>query len=211
MNCYDLAQKCIDSANRGTVVPDRFLIVDNGGSCPISGPNIEVFRPGRNIGVAASWNWFIENTKDFCIIANDDIEFWPDTTERMIQKMEEGNEFVWVYLGLNGFSCFLLKHSLVRRIGKFDESISPGYGYFEDNDYHHRMAMAGVVEAGSPDVGATHNGSSTLKRFTPQQEEDHHRRFTIAQRNYVKKWGGLPLQETIHTPYASDIVTGLYI
>jgi GT2 family glycosyltransferase len=201
LNRYDLAQKCVESAKAGTLKPDKILIIDNGGSCPIMGENIEVYRPGKNLGVAASWNYAIKNTEDYCIIVNDDIEFHANTIERMVKKTEEGHEFVWVFLGANGFSCFLIRHSLVDKIGYFDEDISPGYAYFEDNDYHRRMELAGIIEVGDPDVGVTHLGSATLKAFTPEQSREHNRRFGLAQMNYIKKWGGLPHKETFTIPY----------
>lgn len=198
LNRYDLLPKAIDSAMRGSVVPDRILIVDNGGNCDIVSSFIDVHKPGCNLGVAGAWNYIVKNTTEHRIIINDDIEFCPDTVEKMLMRLDEGHEFVWTcrpFGEVNGFSCFALKDSLVSKIGYFDEGISPGYAYFEDNDYHRRMELAGVIEKDS-EAEAIHAHSATLGGFTPEQMGQHHIRFALAQQNYVRKWGGMPHHET---------------
>jgi GT2 family glycosyltransferase len=203
LNRYDLLQKCVESAMQGTLKPDKILIVDNGGRIDEMGcvfppeANIEIYRPGFNTGCAGGWNFIIKNTEDKRIIVNDDIQFCPNTIELMVDKLNKGAHFVWVckpYGTLNGFSCFAVADKLVKEIGYFDEEISPGYAYFEDNDYHARMALAGITEVDS-EAEAIHATSSTLAAFTPEQQRDHHRRFELAQRNYLRKWRALPGHE----------------
>ena len=63
---YDLLERLLASAEAGTVKPDRYLIVDNGRQLDVRSPGISravergatvsVLSPGRNLGVAASWN-----------------------------------------------------------------------------------------------------------------------------------------------------------
>lgn len=184
LNRYDLLVKMIDSANEGTVVPDKFMIVDNGGKLKLGEKNVEVFRPGYNLGVAASWNILIRNSSEYRIIVNDDIVFNLDTIELMMRKVELGAKIVTC----NGYSCFMIQDSLIEEVGYFDEDLSPGYAYFEDCDYSHRIKLRGMVEESVPIC--KHGGSMTIRVKGPDSVKDHARRFDLARVNYVKKWGG---------------------
>jgi GT2 family glycosyltransferase len=96
--------------------------------------------------------------------------------EKTIAKMEAGYELVFTirpYGVLNGFSCYGIRDSLIEKVGYFDEDISPGYAYFEDNDYMRRLHLAGIDPVES-EASATHDTSSTLKAFTPEQVNIHH-------------------------------------
>jgi GT2 family glycosyltransferase len=203
LNRYDLLSKAIESALKGSVVPDRILVVDNGGSLPPIGGIVEIYRPGYNLGVAGSWNYIIKHTSEHRIIINDDIEFRSSTIEKIINCLNNGPGLVMTVLpNLNGFSCFAIKDSFVEKIGYFDEEISPGYAYYEDNDYVRRIVLAGLsFEVVTSGAEATHATSSTLKAFTLEQRMEHDRKFHLAQKNYMRKWGGMPLQEVYTTPY----------
>lgn len=207
-NRYDLLLKAIDSAMHGTVKPDKILIVDNGGilNNPM-GDNVEIYRPGYNMGVAAGWNYIIKNTSEHRIIINDDIEFRPSTIEKIINRLNEGPGLVMTVLpALNGFSCFAIKDSFVEKVGYFDEEISPGYAYYEDNDYVRRIVLAGLsAEVVTSGAEAIHTTSSTLAAFTPAQQMEHGRKFALAQNNYIRKWGGMPLQEIYTIPYNGGV------
>jgi len=208
LNRYDLLVKCINSANNGSMKPDMICIIDNGcTNFHIDEDDIFVFHPNINIGVAASWNRFIQMTTGNRIIVNDDIEFNNDTIEKMVKKLED-IDFTWVcrpFGKLNGFSCFGINDAMVEKVGYFDESISPNYAYFEDNDYIYRMKLLGIREEDF-DCGAEagHLTSSTLKAFNNKQMAEHNIKFNIAQNNYIKKWGGLPGNEKYKTPYNKE-------
>lgn len=200
---YDLLWNVIDSANKGTMKPDRFFIIDNGGKFEHRGDkNVFVFSPGGNLGVAKSWNVFISNVPEYRIICNDDIEFYEDTIELLIKNYDEN--FILYPEGVpsaNSFSCFLIPNKIPKTIGMFDEEISPGYAYFEDNDYHRRMKFAGFDIKGIKDARLNHANSSTLKSYNFQEEQLHHILFRRARQNYIKKWGGLPGEEIYSEPY----------
>lgn len=205
VNCYDLLQRGIESVLRGTVQPSKIIVVDNGGMLSVYArdwkyPNVEIYRPPENLGVAATWNWFIQHTEGRRIISNDDIEFAPDTIEKMEALLDEGHGLVCANQTLCDFSCFAITDEMVSKIGYFDEDISPKYAYYEDNDYKYRMKLAGqwMVDAKTAII---HGGSITLKRYSPKGQEEHWRKFGIAQGNYVRKWGGLPDRETFKTPF----------
>jgi len=74
---YDLLQRLLDSAERGSVKPDGYIIVDNGGSARARlrlPSNAQIIEPGKNLGVAASWNLLLDEAGDEpIVISNDDI------------------------------------------------------------------------------------------------------------------------------------------
>lgn len=96
------------------------------------------------------------------------------------------------------FSCFMITPSVYQEIGSFDENIYPAY--FEDNDYHHRIHLAGMKTANLAEVPIFHRGSKTQNHdlnapvVSSKQFESN--------RNYYKyKWGGVPGEEKYPTPY----------
>jgi GT2 family glycosyltransferase len=202
---YDLLTLAIDSASKGNVKPDHYVVFDNGGALdPLYLPDVNVFIYSvyGNMGVAAAWNYFLKNIPEIRIIVNDDVIFFDDTIERLIEAYDE--DFLIYPDGApsaNSFSCFILPDKVVNEVGYFDEKLSPGYAYFEDNDYHRRMKSHGYDIKGVPDCRIKHEGSATLDSYTLFEMERHHERFRLAQRNYVAKWGGLPGKERFTIPY----------
>ena len=147
----------------------------------------DVFTPRAPMGVAESWNWFIENVPEERVIANDDVTFAPDSLEKLIAS---DADLIWA-AGC-GFSCFVLRDSCVKKVGLFDETISPGYGYYEDEDYMQRIDGKGtrqpLIRAAEVDCGVVHLKSQTLAERTPAEMQEHHHKFWTAQTNYIKKW-----------------------
>lgn len=189
---YDLLHDLLLSLKRSDPLPDRLWVIDNGQRTDLllAALDAETFqvrahRPTRPMGVAESWNWFIKNVPEDRIIANDDVTFAPDSLARIVASQAD---LVWA----SGFSCFLIRDECVRKIGLFDEEISPGYGYYEDEDYLQRLDGRGTrarsAVAENVACGVVHLKSQTLVASTHTQLLEHHRRFKIAQANYAKKW-----------------------
>lgn len=202
---YDLLARLLESLERGTLRPDFVYVIDNGRSPErlqgyMTLP-IVIHVPDRPLGLAESWNWFIRNVPEDRIICNDDITFGENDLQRMIET--EG-AFVSALAGSNACSCFLLRDSCVERVGLFDESISPGYAYFEDCDYVERMIMAGIPIT-SVSCGVIHIGSQTIAAYSIQETEDHHAKFLRAQTNFVRKWGRLPSVPGPHWPRPAEV------
>jgi GT2 family glycosyltransferase len=198
---YDLLKRCLESAEAGIIKPDRYLVIDNGGSLDLKLPKLEVVKFGYNLGVAKSWNYFINYTEEVRVICNDDIFFHPETLRNLLAEYE-GNQITCTRdLEASSFSLFTIGDELVNTVGLFDESISPGYAYFEDNDYAYRMELLGYQIHRVHNCSCGHFGSATLKNYSSREMEDHHNKFRIAQNNYQKKWGGLPGKEEYKTPY----------
>lgn len=192
---YDRLQNLLVSLKRSTIAP-KVWVIDNGrlNVLPIGIQQlmlpypVDLYVPDTPMGVAASWNWFIDHVPEERLISNDDIEFAPESLAIFTASKAD---IVWAE-GC-GFSCFLLRDSCVEKIGKFDEEISPGYAYYEDDDYLQRIDGHGTrapsASAENVKSKVVHFRSSTLQACTPAEIEEHHRKFQIAQGNYAKKWG----------------------
>lgn len=203
---YHLLGKLFASAERGSMKPNSYVVIDNGTKCKESGvalpPNTDIHNFGRNIGVAAAWNAVFRMYPDHIIISNDDVEVHVDTIEKLITAAEQSDaEFLYPDHAGAMFCVFLMKRSLIERIGPFDEKFHPAY--FEDNDFHRRMKLAGVKELQVRGVSYSHVGSASLKDLSPKQLEEHHQRFRMNRAYYEFKWGGIPGQETLTVPRKS--------
>ena len=215
LNRHDLCSNLLSSAANGTVVPDLAVVVDNGsGRIDLSGVAgrmpVEIIRPERNLGVGPSWNLlakkFIADDSDRLLVVGDDVTLHADVVEKLLGVMSDGSvDFAFPDPARSTmhqmFSCFMAKLSLFEKVGFFDERFYPAY--FEDNDFHYRMRLAGAVEAVAS-CGYDHVNSATIKKYTPKQKEAHHKQFRACKNYYVEKWGGLPHVETYKVPFNAD-------
>lgn len=199
LNRYDLLRELLLSLAESDVLPSAVHIVDNGRDQGELGAaiadvervfHIEVFVPRKAMGLAESWNWFMRNVPEQRLIVNDDITFAPESIEKILSTK---GLFVSPIARTNAFSCFLISQECYDRTGEFDESISPGYAYFEDCDYAQRMDAIGIQITSVEDTGIVHTGSQTIKIFDYEKTIEHHRRFKVARANFFKKWGAMPV------------------
>jgi len=208
---YDTLTKCIDSAMLGTIKPNNIWIINNGSIYfqPVlkdTDTKVKILNYGHNLGVAKSWNIFIEDVPEIRIVCNDDVEFHSNTIELLIDNYHKYGDKFLIFPGagipsLNSFSCYILSDRIVKDVGLFDETISPNYAYFEDNDYSFRMYLKGYGLHGAPEVFINHVGSATLKMYSDKEKKEHNAKFQLAQSNYLKKWGGLPGKEKYREAY----------
>lgn len=196
---YDLLAKLIDSCQSSSVLPIKYWVIDNGLNPrevikAVNGHYIDLHLecPDQPMGLAESWNWFIRHVPEERFIVNDDIEFAHDSIERMVAAQAAFVSCTY------GFSCFIIRDECVQKVGMFDESISPGYAYFEDMDYLRRMRLASV-EDDVVDCGVIHAQSATPRRYSSEEMESHHIRFNLAQENYMRKWEMDPSWEQLRT------------
>lgn len=215
LNRSDLLNELIGSIRSSILLPTAIWVIDNGGRFFAPEKNISeehfidsygifhhYFKYGYNLGVAGSWNKFIQMTNDIRIITNDDSKFYPNTIDLLVDAFNPNAiHYPAGIPSTNSFSCFMIPDGVIGKVGLFDEEISPNYAYFEDRDYHRRMELVGCELLGVPDCQLDHQVSSTIRAYTPEQRSDHHRRFELAKANFFRKWGGLPHQELYTTPY----------
>jgi GT2 family glycosyltransferase len=90
-------------------------------------------------------------------------------------------------------------------VGEFDEVFAPAY--FEDNDYHYRIQLAGLLAVLYPPAMFYHFGSRT------QLEANENGRAMVSAPSfennrafYIKKWGGMPGQEKWEHPYNDPLI-----
>lgn len=198
---YDLLAKLLVSLQDGSVVPSAICIIDNGRRHEVLVRElaeadvmhrVAIKTPKVPLGVAASWNWFMRNVPEERIIVNDDVTFGRDSLQAMV---ETRGDIVSALRHTNACSCFLIRDTCIRKVGYFDERISPGYAYFEDCDYEIRMTAANVHFTGV-DCGVVHGdehgGSKTKEVYTPEEKASHDQRFQIARDNFRIKHGRLP-------------------
>jgi hypothetical protein len=199
---YDCLANMLKSLTYSSLKPDGVYIIDNGLDPKKTSeainvvahkfPLITTHRPDVPMGVAESWNWFIDHVPQERVITNDDVLFGVHSLTKLTSPTAD---LIWSK-GC-GFSCFVMRDSCVRKLGKFDETISPGYGYYEDDDYLQRLDGRGTrapsAQAAEVDTGIVHLRSQTLAWATQQEVSEHHRRFKLAQSNYARKWN-IPME-----------------
>jgi hypothetical protein len=205
-NRYDCIRRLVESCHVSTRRPDGIFIVDHGydsrrllravsGATDIPVTIITLEDPG----CSHNGNWFLRNIPDDRIGCGDDVEFTPTALELLAATP---GDLVIPRQTLNPAACCIIRNSCVEKVGFFDEQISPGYLYFDDTDYFRRLDLAGVPVTVCEAAEVIHmdGGSQSHRSMTPMQTAEHHRRFPIAEANYIWKWGGPPFKETLTEP-----------
>jgi GT2 family glycosyltransferase len=198
LNRYDLLKEALckyvhDFPNT------EIYILDNGSqgiTNDFYGLNVTVISVKENMGVSKSWNWLcsqIFSCHDYALILNDDI--YLGKTEEQINDLLMDCDDQDFIVGTGTWCAFLLSADTFNDVGKFDEWIFPAY--FEDNDYHTRMKLAGKsyfqTEFLNPVI--YRNSQTILKDSTINN------RFNDNKNYYISKWGGEPGKETFTTPF----------
>lgn len=171
---------------------------------------------------------YLRRDHDVVIIANDDIVVRPDTGQQMAWALLEGQRdrstpalgahpadgpellLVTCYntrdhedvgprwgVGAPDYSCFAIGRRYLEVVGEFDETFDPAY--FEDNDSHRRIRLAGCEAAQW--CPYYHYGSTTLQTDPERRTMMSNWAFDLNRRRYIQKWGGTPGRETFTVPY----------
>jgi hypothetical protein len=202
---YDLLGECLRSVAASEVKPSEVCVVDNGGGFePEPGVAercaLRVVRPGRNLGVGASWNLGhrLYAPRDV-VLVNDDLTFDPEVLGRLVGSPHGIASAVTE--PRDWWSFFLQREAVWERVGEYDEGFWPGY--YEDNDYYRRIRLAGIEHGvvSVPTGAIRHRVSSTGGVA-----------FTLFEWNgwrYVQKWGGGPDGERFDRPFNGQPETEL--
>lgn len=209
LNSFDTLLQAVESANAGTIVPDTIAVIDNSCGKFIEyledkqvPSNLIVIRPSTNLGVAESWNAFMQTFEDFIVISNDDVVFEANTLETLVGAAMSKPAFGILYPKSpteNAYSCFLLRKWLWEKVGPFDGRFYPAY--FEDNDWDLRRRLADEDILCVENCTYIHVGSSTIKKFTQDEMNAHHVAFRKNRAYYLRKWGGEPHMEMYKVPF----------
>lgn len=200
---YDLLRRLIRTAEEGTRKPDRYLVIDNGGTLDEAslglGDRLTLHRPGRNLGVAASWNYALKAEPDaHVVVAGDDVMIGRWTIERMVRHLERANGLA--HVRALGFGLFLQGPKVAERIGYYDEAFWPAY--WEDSDYERRLMLGNIprikVQELRPQEGG---GSMTIRSATGDLKREIQKGENRNSHYYYRKWGGPRGAETFRTPF----------
>lgn len=167
----------------------------------------------RNAGLSRAWNTgalgCYRDGADVAIIANDDVVFGDGDLRRLAaHAVSHRDGFIAVCGGYHerfqepvpshGYSCFALQPLALEVLGCFDENLFPAY--FEDCDYGHRAALAGLEQSVCKGTSVAHVGSGTIHR-DPELNQRNHATFTRNQDYYIRKWGGSNGHEEYSLPF----------
>jgi tetratricopeptide (TPR) repeat protein len=207
---YELLDRLLESAERGSEPPTGYVIIDNGGFYGRSRAEaivrrsrevtLELVTPGRNLGVAASWNRILDLAGDEpIVISNDDVVLGERTFAEMSAALEQS-----LFVSGDGWALFGQRPRCTRVVGPYDENIWPAY--YEDVDYHIRLTHAGITPVRPLSAPLEHiEGGTTrrpgLERWRAQCERN--REYIIA------KWGVDSAHATpFREPFDGDPPTG---
>lgn len=168
----------------------------------------------KNRGVSGAWNEGMKRSlqygNNYAIIANDDITFPVDTIKELYDTIRytkavivspNQNRYEPGFKLVHGadFFCFIVDiKQLIENVGWFDENFFPAY--FEDNDMHRRIRLAGLKNYIRPDLTVHHVGSAT-QNHDPESPVTNNEAWDHNQNYYISKWGGMPEKETYTHPF----------
>lgn len=184
------------------------------------------FQKSVNFGVNDAW----ERGYDLALVMNNDTLLHPQAIWRLIDRAKidddrfpnvgmitcmdvrsETTPFLLSSMDIKqkegveeaphpNFSAFMISKQMWEAVGEFDEVFAPAY--FEDNDYHYRMDLAGYDAIVLPTALFYHHGSGTQNEAnedgTPVVPSP---AFEANRAKYAEKWGGVPGEEKYDVPY----------
>jgi glycosyltransferase involved in cell wall biosynthesis len=132
LNRYDLLENVLESINYPV---DNILIIDNGGEYKTN-RDVTVLNMPENLGMSASWNLGIKlyPKSNYWLFASADT-VWGDTALKEIDEYSGPDKLI---LTNDSYGCFSVGENVIEKVGLFDEYFYPIY--FEDNDFHERVA-----------------------------------------------------------------------
>lgn len=188
-------------------------------------PNFHYFKDLGTTGLADSWNFGIKKALelgcDTFFLPNNDILLSPTTIDNLVEELY-GTDAVLVsamdvqssidhnpesVLAMETpykknptnehphFSCFMINTETIEKVGFFDDAFCGAY--FEDNDYHARIALANEKATVTSAAVFFHYGSRTLNDPTNSHIAQKMRDAFDRNKNLFKqKWGVHPVQES---------------
>lgn len=188
------------------------------------------FSESCNVGIRDGFN---ERFSDYVLILNNDVLLHEDCISKLLERISKEDVCLVSAMDVRGdcmkeggfpseqyermramnrdeveeaenphFSAFMINKECYEKVGLFDEGFKPAY--FEDNDYHYRINLAGLKAIVYPPAIFYHFGSRTQNEADPQPITSG-AQFDINRAYYVTKWGGVPGEETFTTPFNKDM------
>lgn len=181
------------------------------------------FQKSVNFGV----KYMFDRGFDLVLVLNNDIVLHKNAIWRLFQRFNKGGVSMATCLDATGecernpanveklndvekeacpetpnpcFSAFMINRDCWEKIGEFDEVFAPAY--YEDNDYHYRMKLAGHLAITYPPAMFFHWGSATQMEALGRPLTDSSNQHA----HYVRKWGGDPSKEVFKHPFNKENV-----
>lgn len=221
VNCLEYSKQTIDSIKTKHDYEIIFIdngSTDGTKDWLSSRPDIISYKNPIVSGLAACWNLGIERAIadkcDFVFVINNDIVLAKNTIDNLVLKMKTG-KYVMV-TGVNDqsisleemknlekeydpeepdnehpdFSCFMISSKTIEKIGWFDENFQ--VAYFEDGDYHARIALAEEKAVSTTSGTYYHLCSQTIKN-NPHLKTIIEHAFKNNRQYFINKYGTEPL------------------
>lgn len=237
-NCLDYTKRFLKSIK--TTHKYKLIVVDNGSTDGTTNyfeteliEDLVYLPQGRNTGVAGGWNIgvkkAIELGCDHFLICNTDILLHEHTIDALVARMEKGGVDLVSPVDIRcevivpedifelkdkedseapnpNFSCYLLSKKCYESIGPFDEGFYPAF--YEDNSWHYKMKLNNLKGITTTSAMFYHFGSRSQNQVPTGICDGN--RFNENRQYYIRKWGGMPGQETFKYPFndPSSKVTG---
>jgi GT2 family glycosyltransferase len=210
LNRADFLLRCIRSIDYPV---DKLLIINNGDDPGVNAAieqlegerdfDLRTYKPGFNMGVAASWNWIMKNNPaDYWLLVGNDIQLTSGDL-RKIDKFARAHPDYATMPANWGHSLFTMTPIGVEGVGYFDENYYPAYS--EDQDWMYRLKLAGLPWQDVPDVHALHGEPPLWGSSTVWSDPILNKKSAVTQKTnaeyFRRKWGGPPGQETFTHPY----------
>jgi GT2 family glycosyltransferase len=201
---HGLLSGCLESVFAQQQVRADVLIVQNSPKVSADSAHwqrgFSIYRPGRNIGVASSWNyacrWAWERGHDAVVLLNDDLVLNDRTTFAHFRASAGAQPRLLYFLAGCGFSAACITKTVWDEVGEFDEGFWPAY--YEDNDMLRRAKLSGIAWR-DIDLPSEHFRSAAIRK-DPEINALNCIAFPLNQRRYIAKWGACPTAKSTASP-----------
>lgn len=211
----DLLEKCVKSwprikgVTRSVFIDYSPLSTDISAMLFTTEVGINQIALKEHSGVSGVWNTILNSMLryyyDAVIVVGSDTEMEAGFLEKFLEDYEANNyDFATVEAPI-GWNCWVMNRNCYNTVGTFDNNLFPAY--YEDNDYQRRVVLSGLSYGTCGNLGdISHYGSATIQL-------DNNKRlandvtFMMNKEYFIKKWGGLPGQETYTTPFNNPELT----
>jgi GT2 family glycosyltransferase len=193
--------------------------------------DVDCILNDENWGCQRTWNYGIkygfDNGFDYVFVINNDVLLHPKCIDRLVERFEKKDPDVVLVSAMDirgecvvptdifqkddkekekvpesehpNFSAFMVNRKFLEEVGEFDEGFYPAY--FEDNDIHYRIKLAGLKAICYPPAMFYHFGSKTQQDLRYPGGLVPGDRFLKNRDYFVQKWGGVPGYETFQFPF----------
>jgi SAM-dependent methyltransferase len=193
----DRLDRCVTAVMSQRDVQLDVILVENGpgpaAACADwEARGVAVVRPGRNLGVAATWNYAArmawDGGHDALMLLNDDVVLGDDASLAAVRAAADREPRRLYFLNASRFAAFCVTRTLWDEVGEFDEGFWPAY--FEDLDWQRRALLRNVPweELG---LAAAHVGGAT-RLADPALQRLVENTWPLNAERYETKWGGPP-------------------